>query len=80
MALNCSKCGCLEVRRSVRRTWEWLYLGILLPYRCVGCNRRFLTLRGDDRSRVPAVTAKTERHPLVKAAAVSGELKAERGK
>ena len=26
----------------MRRTWEWVFLGILLPYRCVGCDRRFL--------------------------------------
>ena len=40
MALGCPKCGCAEVRRSVRRDWEWLLLGIL-PYRCPACGRRF---------------------------------------
>jgi hypothetical protein len=80
VALLCSKCGCSEVRRSVRRSWEWLYLGILLPYRCVGCNRRFLVLRRDGGTGHREVTTEKEWHPKVKAAAVSGESKAGRGK
>ena len=73
--MKCSKCGCSEVRRSVRRTWEWLYFGILLPYRCVGCNHRFLALRGDHR---PDGAAK--QNPMVKVATVSGKSKVKRGK
>ena len=75
MAVKCSKCGCSEVRRSARRTWERLFLGILLPYRCVGCNHRFLALPGDNR---PEGAAK--RRPMAKAAAASGESKVKRGK
>lgn len=47
LAKKCSKCGCSELRRSVRRNWEWMLVGILLPYRCPSCDRRFLGLRGE---------------------------------
>jgi len=47
---------------------------ILLPYRCVGCNRRFLALRVDKR---PEGAAK---HRMAKAATVSGESKVKHGK
>jgi hypothetical protein len=30
----------------VRRAWEWMLVGILLPYRCPGCDRRFLAFSG----------------------------------
>lgn len=40
--LVCQRCGCDEVRRSHRRAWEHplSWVGIL-PYRCLGCLRRF---------------------------------------
>jgi len=37
----------------VRRTWEWVFVGLLLPYRCVGCDRRFLNFSSAEASRFP---------------------------
>jgi hypothetical protein len=40
--LVCRRCGCDEVARSHRRTWERAFSWIgILPYRCLGCWRRF---------------------------------------
>ena len=77
VALVCSKCGCPEIRRSVRRYWEWFLLGILLPYRCAGCNRRFFALRQRNDSNAPSqgslATFPVERRPMGRAAAASAE-------
>jgi hypothetical protein len=44
--LVCPQCEGSKFRRSRRRnSWEWAISVLLLPFRCVGCGRRFFRLR-----------------------------------